>query len=212
MLFTSYLANKLMDWFVRSQAFTPPGAGLSVGLLVSTHGPRNNSATYALNNTFSVKASDGKTHLYKCTTPGSTAAAQGTLYPGAEGEVITDGTAVFTEQTAAVRGSLATEASYSGYARANTPASLANWAGTQGAGSTTVSSGTGVPRTSNNGVITIGTAPAGPTAYVWATAHFDAVSGGNMLMVHPLTDVKTINAGDPAPSFPAATLSFTLDS
>lgn len=212
MLYTSYLANKIVDWLRRGQAFTPPTATFSVGLLTSTKGPRANSTVYALNDTISLTATDTKTHLYKCTTAGTSAAAQAALYPGVNSEVITDGTAAFTEQAAAIRAGTVVEASYTGYARSNTAASLANWAGTQAAASTVASSGTGVPATSNNVTLTFGTTNTGTTAFVWATATFDATTAGNMLEVESLTTVKTINNGDPAPTFAAAALVTSYDS
>jgi hypothetical protein len=211
MLYTSYLANKIADWLFRGQAYTPATTALSIGLLTSIKGPRANSTVYALNDTLSLTANDGKTHLYKVTTAGTSAAAQSTLYPGVNSEAITDGTAVMTEQAAAIRAGTVVEASYTGYARSNTAASLANWAGTQGAGTTAASSGTSIPTTSNNVVATFGTSSTGTTAYVWATALFDATTAGNMLTYDPLTTVKTINNGDPAPSFAAAALSLSLD-
>lgn len=211
MLYTSYLANKLVDWLRRGQAYTPATANFSVGLLTSTKGPRQNSIAYLLNDTISLTANDTKTHLYKCTTAGTTAAAQASLYPGANGEAITDGTAVFTEQAATLRAGTAVEASYTGYARSNSAASLANWAGTQGAASTVASTGTGVPATSNNNTLTFGASNTGTIAYVWATATFDATTVGNMLEISPLTAVKTINPGDPAPSFAAGTLITNYD-
>lgn len=212
MLYTSYLANKLIDALVRAQAYTMPGAGLSIGLLTSTKGPRANSTAYALNDTISLSGNDGVTHLYKCTTAGTSAAAQSTLYPGVKNEVITDGSAVFTEQYAAAKAGTLVEAAYTGYARANVPAALTAFAGTQGAGTTVASTGTGVPTTSNNATITIGATNTSAIAYVWATAWFDATSAGNMLMVEPLATVKTINVSDAAPSFAAAALSFSIDS
>ena len=212
MLFTSYLANKIVDWLRRGQTYTPATANFSVGLLTSTKGPRANSTVYALNDTISLTANDTKTHLYKCTTAGTSAAAQAALYPGVNSEAITDGTAVFTEQAATLRAGTAVEASYTGYARSNTAASLANWAGTQGAGTTVASTGTGVPTTSNNGTLTFGATNTGSTAYVWATATFDATTAGNMLEIEPLTTVKTINNGDPAPTFAAGALSTSYDS
>lgn len=211
MLYTSYLANKLVDQLLRAQAYTFPTTALSVGLLTSTTGPRGNSTVYALNATLSLTANDGKTHLYKVTTAGTSAAAQSTLYPGVNGEAITDGTAVMTEQAAVLRAGTAVEASYTGYARSNTAASLANWAGTQSAGSTTASSGTGVPTTSNNATLTFGTSATSGPSYVWAAAFFDATSAGNMLMIEPLTTVKTINNGDPAPTFAAASMAPSID-
>ena len=210
MLYTSFLANKIIDWLLRAQAYTPPTTTLSIGLLTSTKGPRGNSTVYALNDTISLTANDGKTHLYKCTTAGTSAAAQSTLYPGVFGEVITDGTAAFTEQTNALR-TAQTEAAYTGYARANVAASLANYAGTQGAGTTVASTGTSVPQTSNNTTATFGTtATTGPT-FVWASALYDATTAGNCLMIEPLVTVKTINNGDPAPTYAAGALVLAID-
>lgn len=214
MLFTSYLGNKLVDWLIRAQTYTPATTGLSAALLTTTKGPRANSTAYALNDTISLTANDSKTHLYKCTTAGTTAAAQSTLYPGANSEAITDGTAVFTEQYSALKAGLGgsvVEASYTNYARATLAASLANWAGTQGAGTTVASSGTGAATTSNNSTMTFGTAPGSGPSYVWAVALFDAASAGNMLTVDPLTATKTINNADPAPTIAAAALSITFD-
>lgn len=211
MLYTSYLANKLVDQIFRGQAFTFPTTALSIGLLTTTRGPRGNVTTYAVNDTISLTANDGKTHLYKCTTLGTSAAAQSTLYPGVNSEAITDGTAVFTEQAVTVRAGTAVEASYTNYARSNTAASLANYAGTQSAASTLASSGILIPTTSNNGVVTFGTAAGSGPSFVWATAFFDATTAGNMLVVEPLTTVKTINNGDPAPTFAAAALTASID-
>lgn len=102
-----------------------------------------------------------------------------------------------------------TEVTGGSYARVTVACSLANWAGTQSAGSTAVSSGTS-GTTSNNNAITFPT----PTAN-WGTitgmGAFDASSGGNLLFWSALTANKTVNNGDPAPSFPAASLTFQID-
>ena len=211
MLYTSYLANKLVDWLVRGQAYTPATTTLSIGLLTSTKGARTSSTAYSLNDTISLIANDGITHLYKCTTAGTSAASQSTLYPGVKNEVITDGTAVFAEQYAAMKSATVVEASYTGYARTVVAASLANYSGTQGAGTTTASSGTGIPSTSNNALITIGGTNAGTVSYVWATAWFDAATAGNMLMIEPLATAAVIANGDAGPSFAPAALSFSID-
>ena len=215
MLYTSYLANKIVDWLHRAQAYTPATANFSVGLLTTTKGPRANTTAYAVNDTISLTANDGATHLYKCTTLGTTAAAQSTLYPGVKNEAITDGTAVFTEQYNALKagiGGSVVEAAWTNYTRANLAASLANWAGTQGATTTTASTGTGIPTTSNNSLMTFGTdAGSGPN-YVWAEATFDATSAGNMLEVMPLSTVKTVNNGDPAPTSAISATSLSIDS
>ena len=206
---SNYLENKLTDLYWRAQAFTPPATHY-FGLLTSTHGPRANSTGYALNNTISLTATDGKVHLYKCTTAGTTAASQGSLYPGVADEVITDGTAVFTEQTAGLEAATAAvEPSGGSYARVGVAASLANFAGTQSSGSTTASSGT-AGTTSNNNSVTF----ASPTAnwgYVWGMATYDASSAGNLMTWGPLNTVKTVNNGDAAPSVAAAGFTFQWD-
>ena len=102
-----------------------------------------------------------------------------------------------------------TEVTGGSYARVAVTSSLANWAGTQSAGSTVASSGTG-GTTSNNGAITF---PA-PTANWGVVTHiglYDAASAGNLIIHTALTTPKTINNGDAAPSFAAAALTFQLD-
>lgn len=101
-----------------------------------------------------------------------------------------------------------TEVTGGSYARVAVTCSLANFAGTQSAGSTTASSGTG-GTTSNNGVITFPTPSAG-WGNVVGCAVYDAPSGGNLLFPGTLTVAKTINIGD-AVSFPAGSLTFQID-
>lgn len=95
------------------------------------------------------------------------------------------------------------------YARVGVVASLVNFSGTQGAGTTAVSSGTG-GQISNNAAITFPT----PTAN-WGTingmAVFDASSGGNMLWQAALTTPKTVNNGDPAPAWNAGQFTATVN-
>ena len=104
--------------------------------------------------------------------------------------------------------SLGTEVSGNGYARASVSSSLINWAGTQGSGTTAVSSGTG-GLTSNNVSIPFPT----PTPASWGTlvgaAVLDAATVGNMLFFSSLTTSKTINANDTV-TFPAGSLTFQI--
>lgn len=104
--------------------------------------------------------------------------------------------------------SVGTEVTGGSYARKDVTSSLANWAGTQSAGSTTASSGTG-GQTSNNAAINFVTPTAG-----WGTVtHFflsDAVSGGNLLVCKSLTTSKTINSGDTV-SFAIGSLTLTVN-
>lgn len=102
-----------------------------------------------------------------------------------------------------------TEVTGGSYARVAVTSSLANWAGTQAAGSTTASTGTS-GTTSNNGTITF---PA-PTANWGVCTHvgvYDASTAGNLLFWSALTAPKTVNNGDAAPTFPAAALTFQID-
>ena len=102
-----------------------------------------------------------------------------------------------------------TEVTGGSYARVSVTSSLANWAGTQSAGSTTASSGTG-GTTSNNGAITF-PSPTANWGVVTGYAVFDAATTGNMIFWTALTTNKTINNGDAAPSFGAAALTFQID-
>lgn len=102
-----------------------------------------------------------------------------------------------------------TEVSGGGYARVPVVASLANFAGTQGAGSTTASTGT-TATTSNNGAVTF-PAPSAAWGVVGWMAVYDAGTTGNLLWYSPLAVAKTINSGDAAPSFPAASFALQLD-
>lgn len=102
-----------------------------------------------------------------------------------------------------------TEVSGGSYARVAVTSALANWAGTQAAASTTASSGTG-GTTSNNGTITF-PAPTANWGVVTGIGVFDASSAGNLLFYGALTVNKTVNNGDPAPSFAAAALTFQID-
>lgn len=86
-----------------------------------------------------------------------------------------------------------------GYARASLTPGLTTLSGTQSAGSTVASSGTG-GRISNNAAITF----AQPTGS-WSTpdeaAIFDAASAGNTLFQQALTSPTSIGASSPPPSF-----------
>lgn len=106
-------------------------------------------------------------------------------------------------------GTAGTEVSGGSYARVAVGCSLANWAGTQAAASTTASTGSS-GTTSNNATITF-PAPSANWGVVTHFAIYDAASGGNMLIYGSLGASKTINNGDAAPSFAAAALSFQID-
>ena len=102
-----------------------------------------------------------------------------------------------------------TEVTGGSYARVAVTSSLANWAGTQAAASTTASTGTS-GTTSNNGTITF-PAPSANWGTVVAAGIFDAATAGNLLAWGPVTPNKTVNNGDPAPSYAAGQLTFQID-
>lgn len=110
--------------------------------------------------------------------------------------------------TACTDAASGTEVTGGSYARASLAASLANWAGTQSAGSTVTSSGTS-GTTSNNAAITW-TTPSAAWGTVTSMEWMDALSGGNSWVCVPLTVSKTINSGDSV-SFPAGSASLQID-
>jgi len=95
------------------------------------------------------------------------------------------------------------------YARKSVTSSLANWAGTQAAGSTTFSSGTS--GTTSNNIVLDFPAPTANWGVITSFGIFDAATSGNLLVYGQLTTSKTVNNGDAAPSFAAAALSFQID-
>ncbi|MGE0350957.1 phage tail fiber protein [Hydrogenophaga sp.] len=101
-----------------------------------------------------------------------------------------------------------TEVTGGSYARVAVAASLANFAGTQSAGSTTASSGTS-GTTSNNAAVTFPTPTAG-----WGTVvsvrWWDASTSGNAWICTDLTVDNTISTGNSV-SFPIGSLTFQID-
>jgi hypothetical protein len=86
--------------------------------------------------------------------------------------------------------------------------SLANWAGTQGAGTTVASTGTG-GQTSNNAAITY-PAPTANWGTVFGFALYDASSAGNAWLTAPLITPQDVLNGQAAPSFAVASLTVTF--
>lgn len=204
----STLVDGTVTWTAVSGVPCPSAA--YVALLTCTNGIRANSTAYSLTNTIVVLV--GAVYkLYKCTTAGTSNASLPGTYLGVVGEAITDGTAVFTEQSTFLDANTGqVEVSGGSYARVNVAPALANWAGTQSAASVTSSSGT-LGLTSNNAAITY----AVPTAnwvtapqVIWGVAIYDQLASGNLLGWLPLTTPQSVLNGQAAPSF--ATSSMTL--
>lgn len=101
-----------------------------------------------------------------------------------------------------------TEVAGGGYARVAVTAGLAQWAGTQAAGSTVASTGTG-GTTSNNAEIVFPTPTASwGTVVCWGIT--DASTAGNVWIYSTLTTSKTINTGDSV-SFAVGAATFQID-
>lgn len=98
-----------------------------------------------------------------------------------------------------------TEAAYTNYAAQSIVASLANFAGTQSGGSTTASTGTG-GQTSNNGLLTYGTAAgSGPSTLT----HHALCATTTPWYYATLTNSRVINNADAAPQAAIGAHTFT---
>jgi hypothetical protein len=98
--------------------------------------------------------------------------------------------ALFTVAPTASSGG--TELATGDYVRISYAPSLANWSGTQGAGTTSASSGTS-GEISNNAEVEFSDGVDEAWNGIVAWGEFDASSGGNLLMWGPIVD----GAGDP---------------
>lgn len=219
---SDYLENLFIDGFLRGGCLTTAGAAGSASVVKGLWAP---TTAYVVGDIVvphaNMTGAGGK--LLRCTTAG-TSGSTNTLAVPNPGATLTDGTVTWTAVatipalnqhyvgllTAAPSDSGGgTEVSGGSYARVAVGATLANWAGTQSAASTTASTGTG-GQTSNNNAITF---PA-PSANWGVASHmgiYDAPTSGNLLYWVALTTPKTINNLDPAPSFVAAALTITED-
>jgi hypothetical protein len=114
--------------------------------------------------------------------------------------------------TDASTGATVTEAAYTGYARGQLNASYSAWKGTNDVVTNTGSAGTD-GTTSNASAITLGAAAtSGPTVVThFFVADSCTAGAGNILFWSALTTSKTINNGDPAPSFAIDALTVQVD-
>jgi hypothetical protein len=218
---SNFLENMLIDGFFRGGALTSAGAAGSSAIV---RGIWTASTAYSLGDVVvphgSMVAGGGK--FLRCTVAGTSGSVNTLTVPN-PGVTLTDNSVtwtacsgipvpptlyvgLFTVTPSDTGGG--TEVSGGSYARVAATPSLANFAGTQSAGSTTASTGTG-GTTSNNASITFPAATAD-----WGTAVavgiFDAATGGNLLFYGALTSNQAIPSGVTA-SYAAGTLSFQED-
>lgn len=105
--------------------------------------------------------------------------------------------------------SAGTEPSGGSYARVAVTAGLSQWSGTQSAGSTTASSGTG-GTVSNNSAITFPTSSAA-WGNLQAVRWYDASSAGNSWICLNLGTAFNVSGAGVTVSFPAGQLQFQID-
>lgn len=219
---SDYAENLYIDGTLRGGCLTTAGAAGSAAVV---KGIWTATTAYVIGDIVvphaNMTGAGGK--LLRCTT-GGTSGSTNTLAVPNPGTTLTDSgvtwTAIATMPSLNVHyiGLLTAAPSDSGggtevtggsYARVAVNATMANWAGTQSAASTTFSSGTG-GQTSNNNAITF----PSPTANWGSVTHlgiYDSLTAGNLYAWVALTTPKTINNLDPAPSFVAAALTWTED-
>src|SRR5208282_6829725 len=115
---TNYSQNKQVDAFFRGQTLGAPST-LYFALLTCSKGARANSTAYSTSGPDGIylTATDTLIHYYVCTGSGTSSSGQ-PAYAGTPGEVISDGTAQFTEQTVNLQaGTAQIEPSGGSYAR-----------------------------------------------------------------------------------------------
>jgi hypothetical protein len=221
---SDFFENMVIDGFLRGGCLTTAGAAGSSAVV---KGMWTATTAYVVGDIVvphaSMTGAGGK--LLRCTTAG-TSGSTNTLAVPNPGATLTDASVtwtaiatvpalptlyygLFTANPSDVNAS-GTEVTGGAYARVAFSATLANFAGTQSAASTTASTGTGGV-TSNNNAITF-PAPSGANwGVITGMAIFDSPTGGKHWWWAPLNVNKTVNDQDAAPSFPAASFTLTED-
>ncbi len=115
-----------------------------------------------------------------------------------------------TEPSAGSEGSPGgTEVATGNYTRVTVASSLANWSGTSTGSGGSVSAGSD-GTIKNVNAITFN-APTANWGTITGMGVFDTLTGGTLLFWSAISANKTVNNGDPAPSFPAGSLTLQID-
>jgi hypothetical protein len=213
---SDYFENRLVDWAVRGQSYTPPGT-LYVGLATAS----GNDAACGTEVSRSGTAYDRATitpslaNMAGTQSTGSTTASTGT-----GGTTSNNGTVTFPTPSGGNWGTVVEFCVFdAGFTTLNGAIASA------GATSMTVTSASQFPGSGNYDVLIdseIVTITAGQGTTTWtitrgvrgttATTHSNGAGvSGMMLWRAALTVNKTINNGDAAPSFAAGALTFQID-
>lgn len=205
-MYTKYSANLLVDARWRGLSITFPATSY-FGLIFATRGLSNTIRSAAVASGDTVLPATPNGRIYKCTTAGTTGSGEPT-WPTTAGGTVTDGSAVWTEQTSAMYLGTFTEASYGSYARQSVASSTTAMSSTGGATTTTSPSAGSSGQTSNNAAITF-PAPTTGTGYVFGWFTSDASSAGNIWEFGADTTPLAISPGGSAPTFAISQLVLT---
>lgn len=173
MLDTQYKQNKKIDSEYRGQAVSYPATRYA-GLIIASAGQSPRTAAVTVGQYTVPAALNGR--MYRCTTAGTTGAGEPT-WSVTNGGTVTDGTAVWTEQTAAIYSGTIPEGAATGYARVAITSGLTQWSGTQAAASVVASTGIS-GQISNNSAISFAQVTTS-LGLVVGVGLYDALTGGN---------------------------------
>jgi hypothetical protein len=202
MLDTQFKQNKKIDNEYRAQANAFPTTRYA-GLIVASAGqsPRSTAVTVGQ---YTVPATlNGR--LYKCTAQTGNTGASEPTWPTTAGGTVVDGGVTWTEQTTAIYAGTIPEGSATGYARVAITSGLTQWSGTQSAGSTVASTGTG-GQISNNAAINFAQVTTS-LGLVVGVGLWDAITAGNCWEVSiTSTGTPTLVSANISPSVAAGAL------
>jgi len=194
---TDYLEAKILDELLGATAFSAPPT-LYYGTVTPNKGKWTASTVYALND-YVIPLASFNGRLYKATTGGTSGSSEPT-WPTTTGGTVSDGSVVWTEQTAAFEAGTAPETSGNNYARVAVTNNTTNYpSGSQVSG----------VYTKNHPLVTFPT-PSGAQGWISHGFLADASSGGNWLLWWDLTTPLQVLGSSTPFSFPANNVTSSL--